>query len=61
MWPTDVRKVMAGAPDWMSLELAHHFLKLAMAAYTWPFVMYRYPFSGLAKLTANMTCCSCIR
>lgn len=57
----DLRKVMADAPDWMSLELAQHFLKLAMAAYTWPFVIYRYPFSGLAKLTANMTCCSCIR
>ncbi|KDR23659.1 Sn1-specific diacylglycerol lipase beta [Zootermopsis nevadensis] len=57
----DVRTVMADAPDWMSLELAHHFLKLAIAAYTWPFVMYRYPFSGLVKLTGNMTCCSCLR
>jgi hypothetical protein len=52
---------MADAPEWMSLELAHHFLKLAIAAYAWPFVMYRYPFSGLTKLAANMTCCSCLR
>lgn len=57
----DVRKVMADAPEWVSLELAHHFLKLAIAAYAWPFVMYRYPFSGLTKLAANMTCCSCLR
>ncbi|XP_069704996.1 diacylglycerol lipase-beta-like [Periplaneta americana] len=57
----DVRKVMADAPSWMTLELGHHFLKLAMAAYTWPFVMYRFPFSGLAKLSTNMTCCSCLR
>jgi len=61
VWLTDVRKVMADAPEWVSLELAHHFLKLAIAAYTWPFVMYRYPFSGLTKLAANMTCCSCLR
>jgi hypothetical protein len=52
---------MADAPEWVSLELAHHFLKLAIAAYAWPFVMYRYPFSGLTKLAANMTCCSCLR
>jgi hypothetical protein len=52
---------MANTPEWVSLELAQHFLKLAMAAYAWPFVMYRYPFSGLTKLAANMTCCSCLR
>jgi len=61
VWLTDVRKVMADAPEWVSLELAHHFLKLAIAAYAWPFVLYRYPFSGLSKLAANMTCCSCLR
>lgn len=61
VWFTDVRKVMTDAPEWVSLELAHHFLKLAIAAYAWPFVMYRYPFSGLTKLAANMTCCSCLR
>ncbi|KAJ9594887.1 hypothetical protein L9F63_013812, partial [Diploptera punctata] len=61
IYTLDARKVMADAPEWMSLELANHFLKLSTAAYSWPFVMYRYPFSGLFKLASHMTCCSCLR
>ncbi|PSN51081.1 hypothetical protein C0J52_01501 [Blattella germanica] len=61
IYTLDARKVMAEAPDWMSLELAQHFLKLATAAYSWPFVMYRHPFTGLFKLISEMTCCSCLR
>lgn len=32
-----------------------------MAAYGWPFVMYRYCGTGLFRLLKEVTCCSCFR
>ncbi|CAG2061634.1 unnamed protein product, partial [Timema podura] len=52
---------MREAPPWMTLELAKHYLTYAMGAYSWPFVMYRWPFSGLCRLSSKMLCCACIR
>nr|CAD7576349.1 unnamed protein product [Timema californicum] len=56
-----IQDVMSEAPPWMTLELARHYLTYAMAAYSWPFVMYRWPFSGLCRLSSKMLCCACIR
>ena len=49
------------APRWMNLENARHFLKLSMAAYGWPFVMYTYCGTGVFRLMKEVTCCSCFR
>ncbi|XP_049776823.1 diacylglycerol lipase-beta-like [Schistocerca cancellata] len=57
----DAKDIMADCPSWMSLESAHHFLQLAIASYGWPFVMYRYPVTGICRLTPKMTCCACFR
>lgn len=45
----------------MNLENARHFLRLSMAAYGWPFVMYRYCGTGIFRLLKEVTCCSCFR
>ncbi|KAI5695411.1 hypothetical protein M8J75_016175 [Diaphorina citri] len=58
---SDLNEVFADAPKWMSLKKAKHYLELSMAAYGWPFVMYRYCFSGCFKLARQATCCACIR
>ncbi|XP_065334856.1 diacylglycerol lipase-beta-like isoform X2 [Cloeon dipterum] len=50
-----------GAPDWMKLSTAKHYLKFSMAAYGWPLVMYLHCFTGLFRLLPYMSCCGCIR
>ncbi|KAK7794443.1 hypothetical protein R5R35_003811 [Gryllus longicercus] len=57
----DTREVFAETPSWMSLDHALHFLKMSMAAYGWPFVMYQYPATGLFRMCPHMTCCACFR
>lgn len=60
-YSSDINRVFAIAPRWMNLENARHFLRLSMAAYGWPFVMYRYCGTGLFRLLREVTCCSCFR
>ncbi|EFA10154.1 diacylglycerol lipase-beta [Tribolium castaneum] len=60
-YSTDLNRIFAIAPRWMNLENARHFLRLSMAAYGWPFVMYRYCGTGLFRLMREVTCCSCFR
>ncbi|XP_063221652.1 diacylglycerol lipase-beta-like [Bacillus rossius redtenbacheri] len=60
-YTTDINEVMQDTPSWMSLELALHYLKYSTATYSWPFVMYRWPFSGLCRLAGKLVCCSCLR
>ncbi|XP_066995653.2 diacylglycerol lipase-beta isoform X2 [Anabrus simplex] len=57
----NVNEVLRDAPKWMSVETALHYLKLSIAAYGWPFVMYRYPVTGLFRLCSKMKCCGCCR
>lgn len=56
---SDVNKVFSIAPRWMNLENARHFLRLSMAGYGWPFVMYLHCGTGLFRILNNVTCCSC--
>ncbi|XP_076251583.1 diacylglycerol lipase-beta-like [Rhynchophorus ferrugineus] len=58
-YSTDIKKVFSIAPRWMNLENARHFLRLSMAAYGWPFVMYLHCGTGLFKLLNNVSCCVC--
>lgn len=57
----DLNMIFAMAPRWMNLQDAKHFLRMSMAAYGWPFVMYRYCGTGLFRLLNEVTCCSCFR
>ncbi|XP_066139540.1 diacylglycerol lipase-beta-like [Euwallacea fornicatus] len=58
-YSTDVNKVFSIAPRWMNMENARHFLRLSMAAYGWPFVMYLHCGTGLFRILNNVSCCSC--
>ncbi|CAG9760140.1 unnamed protein product [Ceutorhynchus assimilis] len=58
-YSTDINKVFSIAPRWMNLENARHFLRLSMAAYGWPFVMYLHCTTGLFRILNNVACCSC--
>lgn len=60
-YSTDINRTFAVAPRWMNLENARHFLQLSMAAYGWPFVMYRYCVTGIFRLVKELTCCACFR
>ncbi|GJQ76054.1 hypothetical protein Trydic_g18105 [Trypoxylus dichotomus] len=60
-YTTDVNRIFSMAPRWMNLEEARHFLRLSMAAYGWPFVLYRYCATGIFRLLTEVTCCSCFR
>lgn len=55
----DVNRVFSVAPRWMNLENARHFLRLSIAAYGWPFVMYRHCVTGFCRLLGEVTCCGC--
>ncbi|KAG8036007.1 hypothetical protein G9C98_004586 [Cotesia typhae] len=46
---------------WMSLEWAHHYMKLSIASYGWLFVLYQNACTGCCKLIRYMSCCSCLR
>ncbi|OXU20644.1 hypothetical protein TSAR_014395 [Trichomalopsis sarcophagae] len=60
-YTTDGVSIFAGAPDWMSLEWAHHYLQLAISSYGWLFVIYRHACTGCFRLVREMTCCACMR
>lgn len=57
----DINRVFTLAPRWMNLENARHFLRLSIAAYGWPFVMYRHCVTGICRLLGEITCCACFR
>jgi sn1-specific diacylglycerol lipase len=57
----DINKIFAVAPRWMNLENARHFLRLSIATYGWPFVMYRHCMTGFCRLLGEATCCACFR
>ncbi|XP_048518844.1 diacylglycerol lipase-beta isoform X2 [Dendroctonus ponderosae] len=59
-YSSDAQKVFSMAPRWMNLENARHFLRLSMAAYGWPFVMYMHCGSGLCRLLKHVSCCACL-
>lgn len=52
----DAHKVFAMAPRWMSLAHAQRYLRLSMAAYGWPFVIYTHCGSGLCRLLRRLSC-----
>ncbi|XP_050680765.1 diacylglycerol lipase-beta isoform X2 [Leptidea sinapis] len=59
IYTTDVNKVFSETPPWMNLDHALYYLKLSIAAYGWPYVIYRHCFTGFCKLARHLTCCCC--
>ncbi|XP_023948340.1 diacylglycerol lipase-beta isoform X2 [Bicyclus anynana] len=59
IYTTDVNKVFSETPPWMNLDDALHYLRLSIAAYGWPYVLYRHCFTGFCKLARQLTCCCC--
>lgn len=57
----DINRVFSVAPRWMNLENARHYLRLSIASYGWPFVMYRHCVTGMCRLLGEITCCGCFR
>lgn len=57
-YSADVRRVFGVAPRWMSLEKARHYLRLSIAAYGWPFVLYRHCVTGAFRLAPHLSCCT---
>ncbi|XP_008558355.1 diacylglycerol lipase-beta [Microplitis demolitor] len=55
----DSRIIFANTPAWMSLEWAHHYMKLSIASYGWLFVLYQNACTGCCKLIPHMSCCGC--
>ncbi|XP_037973508.2 diacylglycerol lipase-beta isoform X2 [Plutella xylostella] len=59
IYTTDVSKIFSETPPWMNLEDAFYYLRLSIAAYGWPYVLYRHCFTGFCKLARHLTCCCC--
>ncbi|XP_014208367.1 sn1-specific diacylglycerol lipase beta-like [Copidosoma floridanum] len=60
-YTSDGISIFANAPSWMSLEWAHHYMRLSIASYSWLYVIYRHACTGCFRLLREMTCCSCLR
>ncbi|KAL0842179.1 hypothetical protein ABMA28_014345 [Loxostege sticticalis] len=56
-YTTDLRKIFADTPPWMTIEEAHHYLKYATAAYGGLYVLYRYYCAGFCFLLPYLRCC----
>ncbi|XP_028159194.1 sn1-specific diacylglycerol lipase beta-like isoform X2 [Ostrinia furnacalis] len=56
-YTTDMRKICADAPAWMTVEEAQHYLKYATAAYGGLYVLYRYYCAGFCFLLPYLRCC----
>lgn len=59
IYTSDVAKVFSEAPPWMNLEDAFHYLRLSIATYGWPYVIYAHCFTGVCKLARHLSCCCC--
>ncbi|XP_021709577.1 sn1-specific diacylglycerol lipase beta [Aedes aegypti] len=60
-YSTDITRVFATSPAWMTIKNARHFLRFALAAYGWPMVCYMHCCTGPYRLVPKMTCCACFR
>lgn len=60
-YSTDITRVFATAPQWMTIKNARHFLRMALASYGWPMVCYLHCCTGPVNLIKQSTCCACFR
>lgn len=60
-YSSDITRVFATSPAWMTIQNARHFLRMALASYGWPMVCYLHCCSGPVNLIKRATCCACFR
>lgn len=60
-YSTDMARLFATSPSWMTVPNARHMLRFALASYGWPMVCYLKCCRGCFKLIKNITCCGCCR
>ncbi|KAG7206521.1 hypothetical protein KM043_003864 [Ampulex compressa] len=60
-YTSDCGIIFANTPTWMSLEDAHHYIRLSIASYGWLFVVYQHACTGCFRLIRGMSCCACFR
>ncbi|XP_059622372.1 diacylglycerol lipase-beta-like isoform X2 [Phlebotomus argentipes] len=60
-YSTDLARIFATAPPWMTLKNARHFMRFALASYGWPLVCYMHCCTGPYRLIKKSICCACFR
>lgn len=60
-YSTDMSRLFATSPAWMTIPNARHMLRFALASYGWPMVCYLKCCSGCFTLLKKVTCCGCCR
>ncbi|XP_022255756.1 sn1-specific diacylglycerol lipase beta-like isoform X2 [Limulus polyphemus] len=56
-----ITKVPTQEQEWMTINIACHFMKFARGSYGWPMFMYSNIGTGLCQLWTEMNCCLCCR
>ncbi|CAG9783833.1 unnamed protein product [Diatraea saccharalis] len=57
IYTTDLNKLYKDVPSWMNMVDACHYMKLAMSAYGWTYVLYRFYCAGICFLAPYLRCC----
>lgn len=60
-YTTDMTRLFATSPPWMTLTNARHMLRFALSAYGWPMLCYLRCCKGCFSLLRKATCCGCCR
>lgn len=60
-YSTDINRLFATTPSWMTIRNARHFMRFALASYGWPLVCYEHCCTGPFHLLKQSTCCGCFR
>jgi sn1-specific diacylglycerol lipase len=60
-YSTELPRVFATSPQWMTLKNARHFLCYALASYGWPLVYWVHCYTAPFRLMKRATCCACFR
>jgi sn1-specific diacylglycerol lipase len=60
-YSTELPRVFATSPQWMTLKNARHFLRFALASYGWPLVYWVHCYTAPFRLLKQATCCACFR
>ncbi|XP_076766853.1 diacylglycerol lipase-beta [Xylocopa sonorina] len=60
-YTSNASEIFRDTPPWMSLENAHHYMKLCIAIYGWIFAIYQHSCVGCFNVMKNLTYCGCLR
>jgi sn1-specific diacylglycerol lipase len=60
-YSTDLNRIFATSPPWMTIKNARHFLRFALSSYGWPMICYTKCGTSSFHLMKRATCCACFR